>query len=155
MGVTEWCSITRRFVDETPGTFVDGEILSQPERCLQELAADGDGTSFRRSLQSDFAEAEHIRDERLATAVGRRQANGMLRADFDVLDVLDLLEPLAKLAVITVEYDETYVRQRDPSIEIVARGLAPPIGRDSMRGVPTGTEGRGRYFRTGRINRVA
>lgn len=92
---------------------------------IQKLAADVDGTRFRRSLQPDFAEAARIRDERLATAVERWQANGTLRDDLAAVDVIGLLEPLAMLAVTTEEYDETYVRQRDLSIETLARGLAP------------------------------
>jgi hypothetical protein len=29
MGVPQWCSIARRFVDEATGTFVYGQILSK------------------------------------------------------------------------------------------------------------------------------
>jgi len=93
---------------------------------IQKLVADVDGTRFRRNLPSEeYTEAERIRDERLATAVERWQANGTLRDDVPAVDIIGLLEPLAMLAVTTEEYDETYVRQRDFSIKTLARGLVP------------------------------
>jgi TetR/AcrR family transcriptional regulator len=96
---------------------------------IQKLSRDVDSTRFRRSLPPDeWARAERIRDERLATAVERWQDNGTIRDDVPAEDVIGLLEPLAVMAVTTRDYDEAYRTRRDLSIETLARGVVPADG---------------------------
>lgn len=96
---------------------------------IQKLSRDVDSTRFRRSLPPDeWARAERIRDERLATAVERWQDNGTIRDDVPAVDVIGLLEPLAVMAVTTRDYDEAYRTRRDLSIETLARGVVPADG---------------------------
>jgi TetR/AcrR family transcriptional regulator len=96
---------------------------------IQKLSRDVDSTRFRRSLPPDeWARAERIRDERLATAVERWQDNGTIRDDVPAEDVIGLLEPLAVMAVTTRDYDDAYRTRRDLSIETLARGVVPADG---------------------------
>lgn len=96
---------------------------------IQKLSRDVDSTRFRRNLPPDeWARAERIRDERLATAVERWQDNGTIRDDVPAEDVIGLLEPLAVMAVTTRDYDDAYRTRRDLSIETLARGVVPADG---------------------------
>jgi len=93
---------------------------------IQKLAADVDKGRFRRTLPADeLAAAERERVERLLPVVERWQEHGSLRSDVPAVDVVRLLEPVALLAVTNDEYDEAYYRQREFTIETLARGLEP------------------------------
>lgn len=93
---------------------------------IQKFAADVDQDRFRRSLPGDqFAAAERMRDERLATPVERWQSNGTIRDDVTPVTIVELLQFVLLFAVTNDEYDDEYYRKRDFAIETLARGLEP------------------------------